>query len=150
MSRSRPRQPSLAILLSALAGTIVLVAAMQYLRTDESAISALDGILVSSALLHFEDTPTGAVEVYSADNGKLLASFESGSGSFVRGILRSLTRDHHSVELKAAPAFLIAKYSDGALMIVDEMTGQRILLNAFGPTNAQVFDRLLTASLAES
>ncbi|MEM6582062.1 MAG: photosynthetic complex assembly protein PuhC [Pseudomonadota bacterium] len=146
----RQRQPSLGLLFSALAATVVLVVAMQYLGSDRSSVSKLDGIVVSSAALQFEDTPTGAVEVYDASNGKLLASFEPGSGSFVRGILRSLTRDHQYTELKTPPSFVLAKYSDGALMIVDEKTGQTILLNAFGPTNAQVFDQLLSASRAES
>ncbi|MEM1155210.1 MAG: photosynthetic complex assembly protein PuhC [Pseudomonadota bacterium] len=150
MSTFRQRQPSLSLLFSALAATVVLVVALQHLGSDQSSVSELDGIVVSSASLHFEDTSTGAVEVYDASNGKLLASFEPGSGSFVRGILRSLTRDHQYTELRAAPSFVLAKYSDGALMIVDEKTGQTILLNAFGPTNAQVFDRLLSASQAES
>ncbi|MEM8660924.1 MAG: photosynthetic complex assembly protein PuhC [Pseudomonadota bacterium] len=150
MSTSRPRLPSLNLLFSALAATVTLVVTMQYLKSDTSSVDALNGIVISSALLQFQDTPSGAVEVYDADNGKLLASFEPGSGSFVRGILRSLTRDHQYAERKATSAFLLAKYSDGALMIVDEKTGQTILLNAFGPTNAQVFDQLLSASLAES
>lgn len=150
MATSRPSLPSLNLLFSALAATVIVVVAMQYLKSDESDINAWNGIVVSSALLHFEDTPLGAVEVYDADSGKLLESFEAGSGSFVRGVLRSLTRDHQNAKLKTTPAFLLAKYSDGALTIVDETTGQTILLNAFGPTNAQIFDQLLSASLAES
>ncbi|MEM8561951.1 MAG: photosynthetic complex assembly protein PuhC [Pseudomonadota bacterium] len=150
MSSSRLTQLSLSHLFTALATMVLLVVALQYLGRDQSSISELDGIMVSSALLQFEDTPTGAVEVYDADDGKLLASFEPGSGSFVRGILRSMTRDHQYTELKTPPAFLLAKYSDGALMIVDEKTGQTILLNAFGPTNAHVFDQLLSASMADS
>ena len=80
----------------------------------------------------------------------LLATFRAGEGSFVRGILRSMTRERRINEAGSTRPFRLARHRDGALTILDEATGQLIVLNAFGPTNAGAFARLLDNSQAES
>ncbi|MEE4191962.1 MAG: photosynthetic complex assembly protein PuhC [Halieaceae bacterium] len=106
--------------------------------------------VVSSCQLRFEDGAAGSVEVYDWQGGALLASFPSGDGSFVRGVLRSMTRERRGLAAGSEQPFRLARHSDGALTIRDEFTGHTILLNAFGPTNAAVFADLLDASQADS
>lgn len=108
------------------------------------------GQVVASCELRFEDRPSGVVDVYSEADGRLLGSYERGSGSFVRGILRSMTRDRRSRQIGSEAPFRLARHSDGALTIRDEATGRQIYLDAFGTSNADVFKRLLSASRAES
>ena len=106
--------------------------------------------VIVSAELRFEDGPAGEVLVYEWYGDTLLATFPAGEGSFVRGILRSMTRERRIQETTAVRPFRLARHRDGALTIRDEATGQLIVLNAFGPTNAGAFARLLDSSLAES
>ncbi len=106
--------------------------------------------VVASCQLRFEDGPAGAVQVFDWRHGDLLASFPSGDGSFVRGVLRSMTRERRALEAGSDVPFLLARHRDGALTIRDEATGRTILLNAFGPDNAAVFSRLLDVSKAGS
>ncbi len=106
--------------------------------------------VVASAQLSFEDGAEGAVHVYDLNQRVLLETFEAGEGSFVRGVLRSMTRERRMLDAGNERPFLLARHSDGALTLEDEATGRLMVLNAFGPTNAGVFARLLDASLASS
>lgn len=134
-------------------GSIVLVALLAVGIARVTGLSqdvpASEEVVASSMLL-FEDGPAGAVQVYDYQHGALLASFPSGDGSFVRGVLRSMTRERRALEAGSDTPFLLARHRDGALTIHDQATGRTILLNAFGPDNAAVFSRLLDASQAES
>lgn len=104
--------------------------------------------VVASCDLVFEDQPAGAIHVYNLEDGRLLERFERGNGSFVRGVLRSMTRERRSHQLGSEQPFRLTRHSNGALTIRDQATGREIFLNAFGVTNADVFARLLSASLA--
>lgn len=111
--------------------------------TDNTAATAA---VVASCDLVFEDLPGGAIHVYNLADGRLLERFERGNGSFVRGVMRSMTRERHSRSIGAEKPFRLSRHSDGALMIRDQATGTEVFLNAFGPSNAEVFARLLAAS----
>lgn len=136
-----------------LLGGIVAVAliAVVFVRWAAPEVTAQrSAAVVRSCELLFEDGPAGSVLVYNAPDGVLLETFESGAGSFVRGVLRSMTRERRSLQASAEKPFRLARHADGALTIRDESTGRLIVLNAFGPTNAGVFARLLNASQADS
>lgn len=136
-----------------LLGGIVAVAllAVLFARWAAPQVTAQSSALVVlSCELRFEDGPAGSVLVYSAPDGALLQTFESGTGSFVRGVLRSMTRERRSLQASPEKPFRLARHADGALTIRDEATGRLMVLNAFGPTNAGVFARLLDASQVDS
>lgn len=109
-----------------------------------------DSPVLSSRDVRFEDAASGAVEVYESDTDRLLLSLAPGDGSFIRGVLRALVRERRIRELGASAPFRISRHSDGGLTIEDEATGRRIDLQAFGPTNADAFARLLDAGSAKS
>ena len=106
--------------------------------------------VLESRELRFEDTAAGAVKIYESGSGRLLLQLAPGDGSFIRGVLRAFARDRRSQALGPAAPFRIARHLDGGLTIEDGSTGRRIDLQAFGPTNANTFARLLHAGSVDS
>jgi putative photosynthetic complex assembly protein len=131
-------------ILLALAGTALLIVAVARLAGYPPATAIPADVLLSRDL-RFEDSSGGSVNVYDWENGELLESYPAGDGSFVRGVLRAMTRERKSMEEGSETPFRLARHQDGALTIEDLATGRLIVLNAFGPTNAGVFSNLLRA-----
>ena len=96
--------------------------------------------IVAQRTLNFLDRADGAVVV--TENGKQVAVFEGEQG-FIRGILRSMARQRRGEGLSAAQPFHLVAWADGRITLDDTATGERIELEAFGPTNAAVFSTLL-------
>ena len=95
--------------------------------------------------LWFRDRGDGAVFVYDARDQRLVQVLAPGSNGFLRGVLRGLARERRRQDLGPQPPFRLTRWDDGALSLEDLATGRRIDLQAFGPTNAEAFARLLTA-----
>ena len=106
-------------------------------------VRAPDAPSVATRLLRFEDRLDGSIAVIDAASGRTLDALRGEQG-FVRGALRALTRERRMRELGPQPPFELAARADGRLTLADPATGARIDLEAFGPTNAGVFARLLT------
>jgi putative photosynthetic complex assembly protein len=98
---------------------------------------------VATRSLFFGDRPDGAVIVTDAATGREVAVVEPGTGGFVRGMLRALTRERSRRGAGASVAFQLAESRDGHLRLVDPVTTEVIELDAFGSTNAGVFRRFL-------
>ena len=98
---------------------------------------------VSSANLLFMDGPKGRIEVLEAQSQSLLAAYESGEASFLRGILRSLVRERRVRDIESGGAFHLALLENGSLVISDPATGYWMALEAFGTDNRRVFAELL-------
>ena len=98
---------------------------------------------VSSANLLFVDGLKGRIEVLEAQSRSLLAAYESGEASFLRGILRSLVRERRVRDIDSAGVFQLALLENGSLVISDPATGYWMALEAFGTDNRRVFAELL-------
>jgi len=96
--------------------------------------------------LRFEDAPDGGVVVIDHSTGQSVTVLRGEQG-FVRGALRALTRERFSRGIGAQPPFHLIARTDNRLTLFDPATGQRIDLEAFGPTNAGLFARLLDPNL---
>ncbi len=94
--------------------------------------------------LRFEDRPDGGIAITDGRTGEAVASVQGEQG-FVRGALRALARERKARGLGSEQAFQLMVRSDGGLTLFDPATSQRIDLEAFGPTNAENFARLLKA-----
>ena len=113
---------------------------------------------VSSAQLLFIDGPKGQIDVLEAQTQSPLATYASGEGSFLRGILRSLVRERKVRDIAAGGAFDLSLLENGSLVISDPETGYWMALEAFGTDNRRVFAEILQraksleliASVAES
>ena len=91
--------------------------------------------------LRFEDRPNGDVAVLQANSQIEVTRFQGEQG-FVRGILRTLSRERMRRGIGAGPAFALIGHTDGRLTLLDPSTGARIDLESFGPTNMSAFSQL--------
>jgi putative photosynthetic complex assembly protein len=105
---------------------------------------------VRSIELRFEDRPDGAVAVYEAGQGRTVAVLPPGTNGFVRGVMRGMARERRQHDVGMQAPFRVTSWDNGALSLEDPTTGRRIELEAFGPTNFEVFARLLTDGSASS
>ena len=128
--------------------TLVAVASIRLTGTEPIARVDAPSEPVQSRTLRFKDRANGDVVVYAADGGerqRVIATLERGEDGFMRGVLRGLTRERRSRGIGRGEPFRLVRRSDGGLLLVDPATGQRIYLQAFGPTNVKAFERLLVA-----
>jgi len=98
--------------------------------------------------LRFEDRPDGSIAVTDARSGETVTSVQGEQG-FVRGALRALARERKARGLGPEQPFQLMVRADGGLTLYDPATSQRVDLEAFGPTNAGNFARLLKAPPAQ-
>ena len=91
--------------------------------------------------LRFEDRPNGDVAVLQAHNQMEITRFQGEQG-FVRGTLRTLSRERMRRGIGSGPAFELIGHTDGRLTLLDPATGARIDLESFGPTNMSAFAQL--------
>lgn len=98
---------------------------------------------IAERLLRFEDSANGGVAVIDGETGQLLTTM-TGEQGFLRGSLRALARDRISRKVGPEQPFKLIARTDGRLTLFDPVTGQRIDLESFGPTNAAVFAPFLT------
>jgi putative photosynthetic complex assembly protein len=92
--------------------------------------------------LRFEDRPDGSIAITDGRTGETVSSVQGEQG-FVRGALRALTRERKARGLGPEQPFQLMVRQDGGLTLFDPATQKRVDLEAFGPTNAENFARLL-------
>lgn len=122
---------------------VFIIGAVALVRITGNGPDQLAAATVSERLLRFEDSPGGGVAVIDGETGKLLATV-TGEQGFFRGALRALTRDRTARKIGSEQPFKLIARTDGRLTLFDPMSGQRIDLDSFGPTNAAVFVPFLT------
>lgn len=125
--------------LGALAATVAGVA---WLRASGFDAGEPDAPVLRERRLHFRDLPDGGVAIVDARSGGRLETVHGEQG-FLRGTLRGMARERRRRDVpEDAPLRLIGR-TDGRLTLLDDLTGRRIDLESFGPTNAAVFARWL-------
>lgn len=131
-----PRGPLIAV------GTLLLVtlAAVGAARLQGVTGRVPDAPTVSLRELRFEDRPDGSIAVIDARDGQLVQRVEGESG-FVRGTLRGLARERQRQGQGPQQPFHLIHRADGRLTLTDPVTGARVDLESFGPTNAVTFAR---------
>jgi len=127
-----------ALVLVTLAGTAIVRLAGVDIREPDAAA-------VQTRMLRFADGADGSVLITDARTGEQAARI-TGEQGFLRGALRALARERRAAGVGAEPAFELIQRADGRLTLSDPVTGRRIDLESFGPTNAGTFARLLSAS----
>ena len=120
------------------AGAVIGVTA---LLKDRGA-SVVSSPAAESRQLRFADAPGGAVRVETID-GAVVATFGTGEGSFLRGVLRSFARDRRGADAPQHIPFELTRHADGRTSLKDIATGQAVVLDAFGTTNVALFTSLL-------
>jgi putative photosynthetic complex assembly protein len=93
--------------------------------------------------LRFVDGPDGSVRVFGVHEQRVVEVLEPGTNGFIRGVMRGLARERKRQDISDEPPFRLVRWADGQLSLDDPSTGRSIRLEAFGPTNAQAFARIL-------
>lgn len=150
-TRSRP-QPKRIILTgwavivggALMAGSLLYVMAFRAL--DAEVLKPVPSISIESRKLRFEERPDGTLAIYDAAAGAAAAAFHviaPEKSGFIRGTMRAL---HHGRRINRASdttPFELIRWADGRLSLTDTADGREIALEAFGPTNAAEFSKLL-------
>ncbi len=124
-----------ALLLIALAGTAAV-------RLSGVSVREPDAMTVASRALRFDDGADGSIVITDATTGQPAARI-TGEQGFLRGTLRAVVRERKLRGLVSAVPLQLTSRADGRLTLTDPVTGSRIDLESFGPTNAAVFARWL-------
>lgn len=104
-----------------------------------------DQVPLTSRSLRFEDMPDGAIIIRDASDDALLGRFGVGEGAFIRGTMRALTRERRAEGEGQEKPFRLTAWPNGQLTLDDAATGRRIDITAFGPAQAEAFQRFLAA-----
>ncbi len=102
------------------------------------------GTPLISRSLTFSDKADGGILVYDAETRTLATTFEPGTGNFVRGALRALTRKRRLAKIGPDVPFVLTRFDDGRLVLSDPATNGTVAVSSFGPTQIAAFDTLLT------
>ncbi len=92
-----------------------------------------------SVVLRVEDGPQGSVIVRNGQTGTEIQTFKRAEGTFVRAVLRALVNDRRHKGTTIQGDFRLERHEGGRLYLIDEVTGKRLTLNAYGPDNSAVF-----------
>jgi putative photosynthetic complex assembly protein len=77
----------------------------------------------------------------------VVAELESGVDGFVLGVMRGMVRERKSNSADVDAPYLLSLRENGSLLFEDPLTGRRIDVRSFGPTNAGSFAKLLRAEI---
>jgi putative photosynthetic complex assembly protein len=103
--------------------------------------------MVESRQLVFVDNGDGTTTVRVPGEDGQVATLESGVDGFVLGVMRGMVRERNSYHADVDAPYVLSLLEDGRLLFEDPLTGRRIDLRAFGPTNAGSFAQLLRAEI---
>ncbi len=127
---------------------LVSAATARFTDTREARIPT-EVAAVETRDLRFEDQADGSVIAFEAPSGKVVARLPPGTNGFARALLRGLARERKREDEGQQAPFRLTLRADGGLMLEDTANGHRVELEAFGPTNAMVFARLLTGETTQ-
>ncbi|WAC73224.1 photosynthetic complex assembly protein PuhC [Roseateles sp. SL47] len=147
--RTAPSASKLPALPLAALGALVLASVLGVGVVRLAGVSAQqqpDASTVTTRQLRFEDGADGSIAVLDAGSGRLLTTIAPGTNGFLRSAMRGLVRERKRQGLGPETPFELLGRADGRLTLVDPGTRRRIDLEAFGPSNAAVFARLLPAT----
>ncbi len=128
------------------AGALVLLAlgAVVFVRmSGVGAVHVPDAEAITVREFLFEDRSDGSIVIMDARSNKLVDTVAPATNGFLRGTMRGLARERKRQGVGPEVAFQLVGRADGRLTLVDPGTQRRVDLESFGPTNAEVFARLM-------
>ena len=107
--------------------------------------------VIASVTLQVVDNEEGGVIILLSDGADPIVHYDAGEGSFFRGVMRTLVRERLARSIIDKPEFVLELTSQGSLILVDELTGYWIAIEAFGPDSYRefrsIFDKARESSL---
>jgi len=101
---------------------------------------------VQTVEVRFEDRAQEGLAVFDASTGHELLTFDAGTDGFVRGVVRSFTRERKLESIGREPNFVLSRWDNGRMAIEDPAINRVVELNGFGRDNAAIFARVLAAA----
>jgi putative photosynthetic complex assembly protein len=98
--------------------------------------------IVASVTLKVVDGDAGGVMILPSVGSDPIVHYGAGEGSFFRGVMRTLVRERAARSIIDKPEFVLELTSKGGLILLDELTGYWIAIEAFGPDNYREFRRI--------
>jgi putative photosynthetic complex assembly protein len=94
--------------------------------------------------LRFADRADGAVVITDMADGRIAHIILPGQKTgFIRGVMRSFSRERKMKGFGAEAPYRLTAWADGEISLVDSATGRAVELNAFGTDNRKAFAALL-------
>jgi putative photosynthetic complex assembly protein len=141
MPQLAPPRPFIRAALALVAAAFALAIASSQFGVGKSADIYENA--VASRSLSFTDASDGGILVHDAVDGSLALTLPKGTNGFLRGALRSLASTRRRAHMSSAAPFTLTAWGDGRVSIEDPLTGQRIAVTSFGPTQVKSFVALL-------
>jgi putative photosynthetic complex assembly protein len=138
----RPFPRAVLIGAALLIGFVILAAAMVRVTGVGGTETPLPPVVESRELVFLEDD-AGTTTVKIAGDDGTLAELQSGVDGFVLGVMRGMVRERKAYDVPLDEPYLLSLREGGVLLFEDPLTGRRIDLRAFGPTNTAAFAQLL-------
>lgn len=136
-----PKRPLVGAL--ALVGAAIVIVGASKIGGLPASPGLAEASIVESRMLRFADADDGSVRVMDQATGETIAVAEPGTNGFLRGSLRALMRVRKRDGVAFDMPFRLERRSNGQLILIDTAQGVTIDLQAFGQTNAAVFDAFL-------
>jgi putative photosynthetic complex assembly protein len=143
----RPFPRAVLIGAALLIGFVILAAAMVRVTGIGGTETPLPPVLESRELV-FLDNGDGTTTVRIAGDNGTVAKLRSHVDGFVLGVMRGMVRTRKAYDAPLDAPYVLSLREGGVLLFEDPLTGRRIDLRAFGPTNTASFARLLRAEPA--
>jgi len=140
----RPFPRAVLIGAALLIGFVILAAALVRVTGVGGTETPLPPVVELRELVFIDDGAGGAVVRIAGENGTV-AELRSGIDGFVLGVMRGMVRERKAYDAPIDAPYLLSLREGGVLLFEDPLTGRRIDLRAFGPTNTEAFARLLRA-----
>lgn len=136
------------VLLAAGALMLMAVIGVATVRfTGVGGVQVPDAQAVTVKEFLFEDRNDGSIAILDARSRLMVASVAPESNGFLRGTMRGLARERKRQGVGPEVAFQLVGRADGRLTLIDPGTSRRVDLESFGPTNSEVFAKLMTGPL---
>jgi putative photosynthetic complex assembly protein len=137
-------------------GALIGAAGLIAISLLAAAVSRIDGVRsmvpasspVAALDLRFADRSDGGVDVIDANGLRPITIVSPGSNAFLRATLRGLAQQRKREFISGDIPFRLTEWVDGRLTLDDPATSRHIELEAFGPTNAAAFAKLLHPEIA--
>lgn len=122
-----------------------LIACAAARLTDIGTLRMPPASAVETLALRFEDRADGSIAVLDASDGRPIHTVRPGTNGFIRSTLRGLARERLRAGLDGSRPFALTRWNDGTVSLIDDATGRRVSLDAFGPDNVGAFAQFFAA-----
>ncbi len=141
MQQLTPPRPMLRVAVAMIVLTFTLAILASQFGVGKAADVYTDP--VAQRALSFDDAPDGGILVRDGETGAHALTLPKGTNGFLRGSLRALADRRRSAGKPHEAPFLLTAWGDGRVTLEDPLTGQRVVVTSFGPTQVKSFVALL-------